>query len=102
MASRTDKYIAPGQPAPELTAGNKIFLGLKDSVSPLAAFGWLISAGYEQATNGSPNYGGNAKGFAQRLGASAARASSESIFSDSIAASILHEDPRYYRMGPWQ
>ncbi|RXH58873.1 hypothetical protein [Granulicella sibirica] len=99
MAARTDKYIAPGQPAPQLSVGNKVFLGLKDSVSPLAAFGWLISSGYEQATNGSPNYGGNARGFAQRLGASAARASSESIFSDSIAASILREDPRYYRMG---
>jgi hypothetical protein len=51
-------------------------------------------------TDGSPNYGSNGRGFAQRLGAAAARDSSEGIFSDSILAPVLHEDPRYYRMGP--
>ena len=60
----------------------------------------MISAGYEQIVNGSPNYGQTGKGFAQRLGAASARASSENIFSDSVIAPILHQDPRYYRMGP--
>ena len=100
MASTTDKYIEPGESAPRLTVGNKVALGLKDSVSPMAVVGWAITAGYEQAMNGSPNYGTNASAYAQRFGASAARASSEGIFSDSIMASVLHEDPRYYRMGP--
>lgn len=93
------KYILPGQTAPHLSAGDKFVLGVRDAVSPLAAVGWVAAAGYEQATNGSPNYGQTGKGFAQRLGASAARASSEGIFSDSILSPILHEDPRYYKMG---
>ena len=100
MASTTDKYIAPGQAVPSLTVANKFALGIKDAVSPLSFIGWAASAGYEQATNGSPNYGQTGKGFAQRLGAAAARASSEGIFSDSVLDSALHEDPRYYRMGP--
>ena len=99
MASTTDKYIAPGQPVPKLTAGNKVVLGIKDSFSPFSAVGWLITAGYEQGTNGSPNFTQDGKGFAQRLGASAARASSETIFSDSVLSVVLHEDPRYYRLG---
>ncbi len=100
MASTSDKYIAPGQPVPSLTVGNKFALGIKDAISPLSAIGWVVTAGYEQGTNESPNYGQTGKGFAQRLGAAAARASSEGVFSDSVLASVLREDPRYYRMGP--
>lgn len=100
MASTSDKYIAPGQPVPTLSAGNKVALGIKDAISPLSFIGWALTAGYEQGTNGSPNYGTNAPAFGQRFGAAAARSSSEGIFSDSIMAPILHEDPRYYRMGP--
>jgi hypothetical protein len=99
MASTTDKYISPGQQAPRLTAGNKVALGIKDAISPFSMLGWVTSALYAQAIDGSPHYGSNARAFAQRLGASAARSSSEGIFSDSIMAPIFHEDPRYYKMG---
>lgn len=99
-ASHFDKYIEPGQTAPTITAGDKILLGLRDASSLSALGGWILAAGYEQATNGSPNYGTNSTAFAKRFGASAARASSEGVFSDSVMASVLREDPRYYRMGP--
>lgn len=99
MAGKTDKYISPGQQTPRLTAGNKFALGLKDAVSPFSMSGWVASALYAQAIDGAPNYGSNGKAFAQRLGASAARASTEGIFSDSIMAPIFHEDPRYYKLG---
>lgn len=99
MASTTDMYILPGQPVPRLTAGNKFAMGVKDSISPFSMAGWVASALYAQALNGAPNYGSNGRAFTQRLGASAARASSEDIFSNSIMAPILHEDPRYYKMG---
>jgi hypothetical protein len=98
-ASTTDKYIAPGQPAPRLDVRDKFELGFKLSVSPLSMLGWAASAGYEHALNGSPNYGVDRAAFAQRLGAAAARNSSEDIFSDAVLASMLHQDPRYYRMG---
>ncbi len=99
VADSFDKYILPGQQAPALHARDKFILGVRDAVSPLSAIGWLASAGYEQGVNGSPNYGQTGTGFAQRLGASAARASSEGIFGDSILAPLLHEDPRYYQLG---
>jgi hypothetical protein len=98
-ASPTDKYIAPGQQVPSLSAGNKVLLGIKDAVSPFSMAGWILSAGYSHVTNGSPNYGTNSEAFGQRFGASVARDISEGVFSDSIMASVLHEDPRYYKMG---
>jgi hypothetical protein len=99
-ASHTDKYIEPGQPAPSLTAGDKALLGVKDAFSLFSAIGWLATAGYEQALNGSPNFGTDRGAFGQRLGASAIRDITEGIFSDSVMSPIMHEDPRYYRMGP--
>ena len=99
MASTRDMFILPGQQAPHLTASNKFVMGIKDSVTPFSMTGWVASALYAQALDGAPNYGTNGKAFAQRLGASAARAGSEDIFSNSIMAPIFHEDPRYYKMG---
>jgi hypothetical protein len=99
-ASHTTKFIEPGQDAPVLTTGDKVALGLRDAVSPFAIVGWFASAGYEQALNGSPNYGTDRGAFGQRLGAAALRDISEGIFSDSVMSAAFHEDPRYYRMGP--
>jgi len=99
--TRTDKYILPGEVAPQLNAQDKFLLGLKDAISPLSALGWLASAGYSQVTDSAPQYstGSTGKDFAQRLGASAARAASEGILSDSIMSPLFREDPRYYKMG---
>ena len=99
VASRYDKYILPEQTALPITARDKFILGARDAFSPLAITGWVASAAYEQVLNGSPNYGQNGKGFAQRLGAGAVRDVTEGMFCDSILAPILHEDPRYYKLG---
>jgi hypothetical protein len=99
-ASRTQTVIEPGQTAPSLTANDKVVFGLRDSVSVFSVAAWFIAAGYEQVTNGSPNYGTDRGAFGQRLGAAAIRDTSETIFSESVMAPLLHEDPRYYRLGP--
>jgi hypothetical protein len=95
-----DALIDPTEIAPPLTASNKVGMGLKKAVSPFAVLGWIGSATYGETFNRSPNYGQDGKDYAQRLGASAARASSETIFTTSVLAPILHEDPRYYVLGP--
>jgi hypothetical protein len=100
QASPTQKKIDPGQTAPTLSAGDKALLGVKNALSPMSALGWLASAGWEQLINGSPNYGTDRGAFGERLGAAAIRGTSEDILSDSVMANLLHEDPRYYRMGP--
>jgi hypothetical protein len=96
---RYHMVVLPNEIAQPMSVHDKVVGGILDAASPFSAIGWVVSAGWEQATNGSPNYGTNGRAFAQRLGASAARDSSETIFSESIFAPLFHEDPRYYKMG---
>jgi hypothetical protein len=98
-ASPTDKYIAPGQVAPKQKLVDKILLGLKDAGSAKTIFAATVAAGISHANDSSPNFGRNSTAYAQRFGAGMARGGSYSIFSDSIMASLLHQDPRYYRLG---
>lgn len=91
--------ISPDEIADPMTVHDKVVGGIKDSVSLFSATGWFFSAGWEQLTNGSPNFGTDKGAFGQRLGAAAIRNVSEGIFSDSLFAPVFHEDPRYYIMG---
>ena len=100
MASRTDKYILPEQRAPRLTRNDKVELGLIHTVSAPALLGWIVSSGYQHGLDGSPNYGVDKGAYGERLGAAALRGTTNEILHDSFMASLLHQDPRYYKMGP--
>jgi hypothetical protein len=91
--------VYQGEIAAPMTVSDKVKGGLKNSVSLFSMTGWLASAGYEQLTNGSPNYGTDAGAFGQRLGIGAIHGISNGVFSNSLFAPIFHEDPRYYVMG---
>ena len=91
--------VFPGDIADPTTVHDKVASGLKNSVSLFSATGWLASAGWKQLTDGSPNYGTDSGAFGQRLGAAAIHGISNGVFSNSLFASIFHEDPRYYVMG---
>jgi hypothetical protein len=45
-------------------------------------------------------YGEGAGPYGQRFGAAAADITTQNFFSDAVLASLLHEDPRYFRRGP--
>ena len=100
VAHRYAKFIDPGQHVERLSPSDKVKLGLGAAFSPFSAFGWVSAATYSQALDSSPNYGQGWAPYGQRLGAAAARGTSEGIFSDSVFAPLFHEDPRYYRLGP--
>ena len=91
--------VYEGEIATPMTVSDKIKGGLKNSVSLFSMTGWIASAGYEQITNGSPNYGTDAGAFGQRLGIGAVHGISNGVFSTCLFAPIFHEDPRYYVMG---
>jgi hypothetical protein len=99
-AAHLQMTIAPGEVADPMTVHEKVVGGIKDSVSLFSVAGWFASAGWEQLTNGSPNFGTDKGAFGQRLGTAAIRNISEGILSDSLFAPVFHEDPRYYIMGP--
>jgi hypothetical protein len=99
VAPKYAAVIPAGWTAQPLTAGNKVVVGLHDAVDPFSLIGIVLSAGYSDVVNGQPNYGTNGKAIGKRLGAVAARDTSETIFTESIFAPIFHQDPRYYVMG---
>jgi hypothetical protein len=99
VAKKTDKFIPAGFQAQPLTARDKVNVTLRDIFSWESGVGFTLAAGYSQVTNGHPDYGSDKGAFGERLGAAAARDTSQDLFSGAIFAPILHEDPRYYVEG---
>ncbi len=93
------KYIMPDMRAQTLTARDKVIIGLQGTYSLQNFSGIIVAAGYEQLRNGQPNYGTDSGAFGERLGAAAIRGTSQGVFTDSVFAPLLHEDPRYYVQG---
>jgi hypothetical protein len=94
------KYIPAGMTAQPIDAHDKVVIGLRDVYSPLNFAAIIFTAGYEQVINREPNYGTDRGAFGERLGAAGIRESTQSLFTDTIFAPLLHEDPRYYVEGP--
>jgi hypothetical protein len=93
------KYIMPDMRAQRITARDKVIIGLQGAYSLQNLSGMVVAAGYEQLRNGQPNYGTDSGAFGERLGGAAIRGTSQGVFTDSIFAPLLHEDPRYYVEG---
>ena len=100
MASKSDKYILPGQLAPKLDPSDKLVFGLIHGVSAYGVAGWFVSSGYSHVLNTSPNYGTDKGAYGARLGTAALRGYSNEVLKDAVMANVFHQDPRYYKMGP--
>jgi hypothetical protein len=99
VATIYTKYIPAGWAAQHITARDKVVIGIRDLYNPLNFAAIILTAGYEQALNGEPNYGVDRGAFGQRLGAAGIRETTQGVFTDSVFAPLLHEDPRYYVEG---
>lgn len=95
---RDPKSLDLSMPVVPLSAGDKLRLSFQEQGTPFALASMLFASGWEQLVNSNPKYGTNSTAYAERLGAAAARQSSQAIFSDGIYASIFRQDPRYYRL----
>src|SRR5258706_15248559 len=76
----------------------KFDLALKVSYDPVTIAGVGIVAGLRQAAD-SPNYPQGAKGFGERVGATAADGVIEIRVGGAILPSFLHQDPRDFYQG---
>jgi hypothetical protein len=94
------KYIPAGFIAQPVNARDKVLLGLHDLYTPIAFGGFLAAAAYSHVLNAQPNYGTDRGAFGERLGAAAIGDTAEGVFTDTLFAPLLHEDPRYYVEGP--
>ena len=83
-----------------MTVRQKWQLFLKESTDPFTVAGALAGASISQIDRSVPEYGADKEAYAERFGAALADVTTQNFFSDALLASLLHEDPRYFRKGP--
>jgi hypothetical protein len=82
-----------------ITTKQKFTIGAKDSFDyPLFLLG-AATAGLGQITNQNPSFGQGLAGYGHRLGTGYADQVIGNMLTESIYPSLLHEDPRYFRLG---
>jgi hypothetical protein len=94
---RTADGTVPFQP---ITSRQKFLIGLKDSFDwPVFPVAGAFAALY-QLEDQNPSFGQGMKGYARRYGTSLGDQVIGNMMTESIMPSLLHEDPRYFRIGP--
>ncbi|HUE22150.1 MAG TPA: hypothetical protein VMQ86_10740 [Bryobacteraceae bacterium] len=93
---RTTDGNVPFQP---ITSSQKILIGLKDSFDwPVYPVAGAFAALY-QIENQNPSFGQGMKGYARRYGTALADQVIGNMMTESFVPSLLHQDPRYFRIG---
>ena len=60
----------------------------------------ILGASTSQWGNRTPKYGEGGSAYGERFGAAWADLATQNLFSAGVLATLLHQDPRYYRRGP--
>jgi len=93
---RTADGSAPFAP---ITAKHKFYIASKDSFDYPVYLTSALFAGLYQLENQNPSFGQGVKGYAKRLASSYGDQAIGNLMTEAIFPSLLHEDPRYFRIG---
>jgi hypothetical protein len=94
--NRTTEGSVPFMP---ITAGRKMTIAFKDSFDwPVYPTAGLFAALY-QIENQNPSFGQGMEGYAKRLATAYGDQMIGNMMTEGIVPSLLHEDPRYFRVG---
>jgi hypothetical protein len=85
-------------PAP-LSPKQKFHLSLRLLVDPTTFAAAGIAAGLQQAKNSYWEWGQGTEGYAKRYAAAYGTAAHNLVITSVLAASVLHQDPRYFYSG---
>lgn len=99
IAPMFSRVIPAGMATPQIHKWDKITLATRNLYSATSFASFFVSAGWDQLTNGQPNYGTDRGAFGERLGAAAIRDTSQAFLSNGPFAVWLHQDPRYFALG---
>jgi len=69
-------------------------------MDPFNVVNAAMGAAFSQRGNQTPKYGEGGVAYGHRFGAALADFGTQNFFSAGLLASVLHQDPRYYRKGP--
>jgi hypothetical protein len=85
--------------AVSMTAGQKMRLAFRSTIDPVAFGAAFVVAGYHEALDQNTGFGWGAEGYGKRSGAAYLDAFDGTIIGNGILPSVLHQDPRYFRLG---
>ena len=88
------------KPVAPMTAAQKWGLAWKESIDPYNIATAAMTAGFSQMHNQTPAYGEGWLNYGRRFGAAIADFGTQNLFSAGLFATVLHQDPRYFRKGP--
>jgi hypothetical protein len=85
--------------APKLTAKQKLTLTMHTNLDPVVFGIAAIAAGRDEVFDDFQGYGWGAQGYFKRWGAEYADTFDGNLFGNALLPIVLHQDPRYFRMG---
>ncbi len=85
--------------AVSLTSKQKFRLAFRSVRDPVAFAGAFIVAGLREANDSDPALGWGPVGYLHRVGVTYLDTVSSTMIGKAILPSILHQDPRYFRLG---
>jgi hypothetical protein len=94
---RTADGSAPFEP---ISAKRKFYIAAKDSFDYPVYFLSGAFAGLYQLDNQNPSFGQGVEGYAKRLASSYGDQAIGNLMTEALFPVLLHEDPRYFRIGP--
>jgi hypothetical protein len=87
-------------PVAPLKPRQKWSLALRETLDPFNIANAAFGSGFSQMGNQTPKYGEGGGAYIMRFGAAWADLATQNFFSAGVLATVLHQDPRYYRRGP--
>lgn len=84
--------------ATPMTAAGKMTIAAKDSFDYPSYILAVATSGIGQLTNANPSFGQGLKGYGHRYATGVADQVIGNMLTEGIMPSLLHEDPRYFRM----
>jgi hypothetical protein len=85
--------------AVSMTAGQKLRLAFRSAIDPVTFGAAFVVAGYHEADHDNVGFPWGARGYGERSGAAYLDAFNGTMIGNGILPSILHQDPRYFRLG---
>ena len=82
-----------------LTTRQKFTIARQDSLDPGTFALALAFAGKDQIQNANPSFGQGVAGYAHRFATSYADWAIGDYLTEAIVPSLIHQDPRYFRLG---
>ena len=99
IVGRPTQTVDTEQTVCPLTSSEKLHVFLKDSYSPVNMVAAAFNAAIWQASQSSKEgYGQGWRAYGSRFGAAFADSESADFFQEYLFPSLLHQDPRYFRL----